>query len=239
MIYRGDLLSSCVLGTRPRFPILPLSTSLQDLPLHSTLPFEEAPDTIANHAALRLIYQNLRYLTVRMPQRSSNPINMLAFCRARSSIEYALLSLSFVSPSSRYSSLAESEFEARRLGAFLYAEAALRDCVAKGAFIRHLQSQIIVAIQKCDEFTTGSLWGGKITLWVYCTAGLFDLEEGVQKWFAYRIVGAMEIAGIQRWEEVEGLLREVMWTNALTKKVMGVLWPQVQSVRRDLLDVIS
>lgn len=166
----------------------------------------------------------------------------MAFCKARSSVEYSLLCLSpFATANnpSRIQNLNASDplFEVRRLGAFLYAEAAFRDCAAKGAFVRSLQSQLIIAIRMCDTTRPGLLRSeNPLAMWIYCTAGLFNLDVAAETWFACRTASAMNSAEIREWHEVEELLREIMWTNELSGKVWGHLWPRVKRFRDGGLD---
>ena len=241
---RGDLLSSAIYAVRPNYDTRPLPTSFQDFPLRLTLSAKSTGQGPEDNP-LSLIFHNLRYLTACMPKRFSNPMRMMAFCRARSSVEYSILCLSpfamAVNPS-RYQNLIESDplFEVRRLGAFLYAEAAFRDCAAKGAFVRSLQLQLIVAIQMCDATWPGLLQRERsIAMWIYCTAALFNLNFAAETWFACRIASAMDAAEIRESHEVEELLREIMWTNELTSKMCGDLWPRVKAIRDGGPDAIT
>ena len=171
-------------------------------------------------------------------------MRMMEFCKARSSIEYSLLCLSPIATAnnpSRMQNLIASDplFEVRRIGAFLYAEAAIRDCAAKGACIRSFQSQLIVAIQMCDATWPGLLRKEKsIAMWVYCIAGLLDLDVAAESWFAYRAASAMNAAEIREWHEVEELLRDIMWTNELTSRMWLHMWPRVKAIQ-DGLDAIT
>ena len=233
---RGDLLSSAIKAVRPNYDTRPLPTSFQDLPLHVTLS-AKSPELGPENNPLSLIFHNLRYLTSCMSKRFSSPKRMMAFCKARSSVEYSLLCLSpfaMAAHPSTYQILIASDplFEVRRLGAFLYAEAAFRDCAAKGAFVRSLQSQLVVAIQMCDATSPGLLQKEKsMAMWIYCTASLFDLDFAVETWFAGRIASAMDAAEMKGWHEVEELVREIMWTKELSSKMWADLWPRVKAIR--------
>ncbi|KAL8794358.1 MAG: hypothetical protein Q9195_003055 [Heterodermia aff. obscurata] len=240
----GDLLSSAIQARRPNYDPRPLPSSFQDFPLPVRLS-SETPEREAEHDPLSLIFRNLRNLTACMPKRNSNPTLMMAFCKARSSVEYSLLCLSpFATATSpiRIQKLIASDplFEVRRIGAFLYTEAAFRDCVAKGAFVRSLQSQLIVAIRTCDATWPGLLRREKsIAMWVYCIAGLFDLDALAETWFAFRIASAMHAAELMEWHEVEELVREIMWTKKLTSIMRRHLWPRVKEFRDRRLDAIN
>ena len=241
---RGDLLSSAIYDVRPNYDTRPLLTSFQDFPLSVTLSGKSSGQE-PEQDPLSLIFHNLRYLTACMPKRNSSQKRIMAFCKARSSAEYSLLCLSpfaVATNPGKIQKLIASDplFEIRRLGAFLYAEAAFRDCVAKGAFVRSLQSQLIIAIRMCDATWPGLLRREKSTaMWVYCIAALFDLNVAAETWFAWRTACAMNDAEIRGWNEVEELLREIMWTNELTSKVRGRLWPRVEAIRERGLDEIT
>ena len=241
---RGDLLSSAINAVRPYYDTRPLPTSFQDFPLRLTLS-AKSPEPASEHDPLSLIFDNLRYLTACMPKRNSNPRRMMAFCKARSSVEYSLLCLSPLAtatgPSKIQNSISSDPlFEIRRLGAFLYTEAAFRDCAAKGAFVRSLQSQLIIAIRICDAACPGLLQCEKsLAMWIYCIAGLFNLDVAAETWFACRVASAMNAAQITRWHELEELLREIMWTNELTSRMWGYLWPRVNRFRDGGLDAIN
>ena len=241
---RGDLLSSAIYDRRPNYDTRPLLTSFQDFPPSVTLSATSSGQG-PEQDPLSLIFHNLRYLTECMPKRNSSQMRMMAFIKARSSAEYSLLCLSpfamATNPSKIQDLIASDPLsEIRRLGAFLYAEAAFRDCVAKGAFVRSLQSQLIIAIRTCDATWPGLLRREKsVAMWVYCIAGLFDLNVASETWFAWKTACAMNAAEIKEWHEVEELLREIMWTNELTSKVWGYLWPRVEAIRDRGLDAIS
>ena len=241
---RGDLFSSAMLAVRPNFGTGPLPASFQDfshrVPLSTNPPRREP-----NHNLLTFIFHNLRHLTARMPKRSPNPMHMMALYKARSSVVYSLLCLSPFAMATNPSSIQEliasdPLFEVRRLGALLYAEAAFVDCAAMGAFVRSLQSQLLIAIRMCDATWPGLLRREKsLAMWIYCTAGLFSLNAAEQMWFARRTASAMNAAEISGWHEVEKLLREIMWTDKLTSKVWRHLWPRVKAIQDRGLDAIT
>ena len=241
---RGDLLSSAINARRPTYDTRPLPTSFRDFPLRVTLS-SESSEWETEDDPLSLIFQNLHYLTACMPKRYSNPKRMMAFCKARSSVEYSILCLSPFATATgpaRIRKLVASDplFEVRRLGAFLYTEAAFRDCEAKGAFVRSLQSQLIIAIRTCDTREPGLLAREKsMAMWIYCTAGLFNFNFAAQTWFACRIASAMNASEISEWHEVEELLREIMWTKELTRMVWPHLWPRVKAFQDGGLNAIS
>ena len=231
-----------MLGVRPKLKPEPCDSGSQDSPILTNMPTPELAKRSTSDDRLSIICQQLRYLTAQLPQagyttNAISELDMIAFSRARSLIEYSLLS--FV-PATADTSNAKSDcptetsdmiyaFEAQRLAALIYLNIVLRGCSTNGALLQSLKSQLINAIQVAE----GSLlcvWSRRKTaIWIFFMGGLISTTRSEQIWFAARIASAMRVLKMQAWEVVEQALTEVLWVGVLKARAWK-LWQRVQEL---------
>ena len=231
-----------MLGVRPKLKPEPCYSGSEDSPILTNMPTPELPKRSTSEDRLSIICHQLRYLTAQLPQAGSTKnvmleLDMIAFSRARSVIEYSLLSFF---PVTADTSDAKSEctietsdliyaFEAQRLAVLIYLNIVLRGCSMNGALLQSLKTQLINAIQAAEGSLLCLRSRQKTAIWVFFMGGLISTTRPEQIWFAARIASAMRVMKMQAWEVVEKALTEVLWV-AVLKARAWKLWQRAQEL---------
>jgi hypothetical protein len=223
--FRQDLIASTTTNSPPLFayskavppPIVPRSSihenacSIPSIALEipsfaiSTGPYSDIPAILFEIRHLTLIAESFKC------SRGATPSEMLAFSKARSGLEYRLLSVptpvQFIDRPEQYL------YEVCRVAAAIYINYVLHEFDPLFGVLGKLKRKLVVVIQAGEE-KYKDLRGSSndvVLLWVLFIGGLIAENLLERRWFAKRIAKMVQRLGLRSWEEIEGCLMKALW----------------------------
>lgn len=226
-----------MLASRPRFNPAPCSLDIQDSPIYTSLPTPDPAARDGYRDPLPSMYERLRYLTNQLaasPRISISSIDRKAFSKVRSETEHALISLAIaptdlLDPAKGHPE-ADYVFEAHRLCALIYLHLVLRGEPTFTPTLQSLKRQVIKILQTAEGPLPCFRPRRKTSIWLCFIAGLVSSSSMDEMWFAERIARSMRKTDVKSWEDVEGVLKEVVWVDLLNTKTCKNLWQRVQDI---------
>lgn len=192
-----------------------------------------------SYCDISAILFEIRHLTLIVESfnrsRGATPPEMLAFSKARSELEYRLLSIP--SPIEFIDRPEQYLYEVCRVTATIYINYVLHEFDPVFGVLRKLKRKLLAVMQAREE-KYEDLRGPSndvVLLWVLFMGGLIAENFLERTWFAKRIAKIVQRLGLRSWEETEGCLMKALWIRRMRDDTCESLWMAV----RDYLEIFN
>lgn len=189
----------------------------------STGPYSDIPSILFEIRHLTLIVESFNC------SRGATPSEMLAFSKARSELEYRLLSIP--TPIQIIDRPEQYLYEVCRVAAAIYINYMLHEFDHVFGVLVKLKKKLVTVIQagedKFKDFVGPS--NDVVLLWALFIGGLSTENLLERKWFAERIAQVVQRLGLRSWEEIEGSLMKALWIRKMMDASCESLWIAVRN----------
>ena len=232
---REDLLSSCVLNTRPIFAPGPCSALIDDTLLFpNVLPHLEDPRCLSRR--MLEIFYDMRSLTRTISQHPSilwgaPDADTRACNRLRYSIKHRLHTFPIRSSDTDELQATDYVYEEHRLAALIYVNLVFCGYSPGSDILNALKHNLIAIIQQAETCAPHLRHRPLSATWVLFLGGIVAAGDVELAWFVERIARSTKAANLNNWEDVKSTFWHLAWTDELDTPVCMRLWDNVVAVR--------
>jgi hypothetical protein len=244
---RQDLIASTTTNNAPIFhcyPSLPPSILPESQDLESAQIFSIPTATFSvpsldichgSQDSLPKILFEIRHLTLVVESfrrtRGATSSEMLAFSRARSKLEYNLLSMPTPQREVLIASPEQYLYEVVRITAIIYINYVLHEFDPAFGVLTKLKNKLKMVIA-AGELGCGDMRPSTdvVMLWVLFMGGMLAVDMTERMWFARRVAIFTRRLKIERWEGAEEYLMRALWIRRMKDVAGEALWLAVLDV---------
>jgi hypothetical protein len=121
--------------------------------------------------------------------------------------------------------------EASCISGSIYTHLQFRDAEPANVAMQALKDRLFYLLNNLDTDTIVPHrldTEGPFLLWILFCGGILCMTSDERSFFVNRIASLMLKVGIQRWEEVDGILKGYLWTEKLCTRTCWMLWEEVR-----------
>jgi hypothetical protein len=234
---RQDLITSTTTNTPPQLTYEtdppPSITEIMDCEDEYSVPSIvtelKASDLLDNtYNEIPQILFEIRHLTLVVERfrrsRGATPTEMLAFSKARSSLEYRLL---LMQPFDEVEGHGHNYvFKTCRIAAIIYINLVLQEFDPAFRVLSKLKDKLMKVVTIAEYAIEATLCNSEasLLLWAMFMGGLVSESDYERGCFAQTIAKLMILLDIRKWKEVEERLMKALWIRRMRNSALEALW---------------
>lgn len=235
--FRQDLLSSAMMASALRYEPTPFGLLIRGSLPYSDLIFRELGLSTELCNEIATSFQDMRYLTQTLNSwdKSKTTLETMSFTNIRTNAVHRLLSCASQKPASEMTNL-DYHVETCRLAALIYIKVALHTYSPLCGTIQILKSQLMNLIIQGEANCTigvGARQQPRSITWTLFVGGMISINKEEEEWFAQRLAKGIRASGVETWLEMNDLLGQICWLDALNTTTCRNLWRRIKSIHAE------